>query len=99
MARLLCDDWGCPAMVSCALHWGRSEAYWAMTQEPRGFQKGDRKAWQEACPEYQRDVVRPWMIEAHRHPETTPSGAWQMPLFVDVGGSALGARRASEGGV
>lgn len=84
MSRPKCDDWACPALVSCAHHFGRSLAYWAMTVEPQRFEKGDRKAGKEACADYERDKVRPWMVEAHRTPATTPSGAWRMPLFVDV---------------
>tara|TARA_R110002124_G_scaffold173690_5_gene341343 strand:- start:10940 stop:11218 length:279 start_codon:yes stop_codon:yes gene_type:complete len=83
-ARPYCDDWACPALVSCRHHFGRSLDYWAMRQEGGRFQKGNRKAFQEACAEYERDQIRPWMVEAHRTPHLTPTGAWRMPLFVDL---------------
>lgn len=84
MARPMCDDWACPAMVSCARHFGRSLAYWAMSEEPRRFEKGERRLGQDSCPDYERDKVRPWMVEALTPPPLTPTGAWRMPLFVDV---------------
>lgn len=61
-----CDDWGCPAHVSCGRHYGRSEHFAAMSASPVDFARPPRAAGAEACDSYTRDVTRPWLIEAHR---------------------------------
>jgi hypothetical protein len=82
--RGYCDDWSCPARASCARHFGRSEAYWAMRQESGPFFKGKRKKSRDHCDDYRADRIRPWMLEAFQQP-AAPEGRWRMPLFVRVG--------------
>lgn len=86
MARPPCQDWGCPAKASCARHFGRHLAYWSMSGEPRQFMKRERKPGFGSCPEYEADKARDWMVDAFTAPSV--SGAWRMPLFVALAGSA-----------
>lgn len=61
-----CDDWGCPAHVSCARHYGRSEHFAAMSASPVDLAHPVRDDEAEACEHYARDVARSWLIEARR---------------------------------
>lgn len=66
MSRLTgyCEDWSCPAAVSCKWAWGRSAVYAAMSEEPgrTPLWKGPREQGAESCDRYQRDRVRKWLI-------------------------------------
>ena len=68
MARkVYCDDWRCPARVSCAHHFGRSAAYASMRegtkQEHGPFTKYDRDASEDrqSCSAYRFDRQKPWL--------------------------------------
>lgn len=54
-----CDDWGCPARVSCALHFGRSAAYAAMRRARTRARPRPKHAG--SCPDYRRDRRKPWL--------------------------------------
>lgn len=58
-----CEDWSCPAGISCAHHFGRSEVYAGMSVEPGATKlwKGPRTAGAESCSEYARDRVKSWL--------------------------------------
>lgn len=86
MARAYCHDWSCPAKASCANHFGRSRAYWAMEHEGLPPVNAKRAADAEACEDYRRDQIQPWMIEAFGPFGDRPDGSWRMPLYVEVGG-------------
>lgn len=81
-----CDDWACPAKASCARHFGRSINYWrfdveADHREGVRFAKGPREAGHDHCKDYERDEIRPWMVDAFTA-SPLPEGRWRMPLFV-----------------
>lgn len=58
-APTYCDDWGCPAHVSCRHAWGRSPEYWAFDEaETRHF---GREPGAESCDEYERDDPREYL--------------------------------------
>lgn len=65
-SRVFCDDWGCPAKVSCAHHFGRSHAYASMkgadaenSVHTRTF---GRKPGADDCADYRFDRPRPWLL-------------------------------------
>jgi hypothetical protein len=58
----LCDDWSCPAKVSCMHHFGRSKAYAAMTLPAPQLRKPPRKADAECCAHYVTDRPRAWLL-------------------------------------
>jgi hypothetical protein len=62
MAKPLCDDWGCPAAVSCALHYGRSEAYAAMTLPAPPMARHGRDTGTVHCADYRCDKPRAWLL-------------------------------------
>jgi hypothetical protein len=65
-----CDDWGCPAWVSCKHAFGRSKAYAAMSggEEPKRYRLSsierdgfyDRRL-REWCEQYEFDKPKPWL--------------------------------------
>lgn len=59
---LYCDDWQCPDKWRCAHHLCRSEEYWAMSDKPLDFFRGDRRAW--GCVNFRKDVYKPWLTAA-----------------------------------
>lgn len=61
MSRPLCQDWGCPAKVSCARHFGRSLAYAEMRLPGPPLYRGERAVDEESCADYERDKPREWM--------------------------------------
>ncbi|WP_448207261.1 hypothetical protein [Azospirillum sp. sgz302134] len=67
-ANTLCDDWACPAGVSCAHHLGRSEAYAKMEiPEPEVIRR-EREADAESCADYRCDRPKMWLLpNAHVH--------------------------------
>lgn len=84
-----CDDWACPARASCARAWGRAREYWRFRpdlddREGVALRKMGRAAGEDACDEYERDEVRPWMVEAYAPPPSR-DGGWRMPQFVRWG--------------
>lgn len=91
MARAYCHDWACPARASCALHFGRSKAYWAMTTKDADGVNAKRPPEAEACDLYVRDKIQPWMVEAFGPFGEQADGSWRMPLYVDV--ASHGVRR------
>lgn len=66
-APILCDNWSCPAAISCAQHFGRSAAYAAMRE---GTQLRTRVVphGKDACAEYRFDKPKPWLM-----PMATPA--------------------------
>ena len=61
-----CEDWQCPSKWSCAHALCRSYEYWAMVDKPLNLFKGDRRRYQDACADYERDQPREWMKDAFR---------------------------------
>jgi hypothetical protein len=55
----LCEDWQCPIKWSCARALARSREYWSMSEDPLDLYKAARSG--EDCPEYERDIPRPWL--------------------------------------
>lgn len=69
MARKIwCDDWSCPARVSCAHNFGRSAAYASMRERVMvahgPFTSYDRHASEEgqSCDAYRRDRAKLWLM-------------------------------------
>jgi len=62
--RRYCEDWQCPSKWSCAQALCRSHAYWAMSERPLELFKGERRRYQDACADYERDIPRPWLKDA-----------------------------------
>jgi hypothetical protein len=58
----LCDNWACPAAVSCALHFGRSRAYAAMSLDHTPLRTRALPKGADACAEYRCDKPRSWLI-------------------------------------
>lgn len=71
--RPYCDDWQCPAAVSCALHYGRSSAYAAMRAAP--VERRDRDPKRDSCADYEFDRPKAWLGSPARS-----SGALLMPF-------------------
>ena len=61
-----CDDWSCPAHVSCARHFGRSRAYAAMSDRiaSTGHGPGTHffRGIKESCAQYEFDAIKPWLM-------------------------------------
>jgi len=61
-----CDDWECPARVSCARHFGRSSAYAAMRREHESTGHGPGtwyfRGIKEHCPRYEFDKPKEWLM-------------------------------------
>jgi hypothetical protein len=58
-----CDDWSCPAAVSCKWHFGRSHDYASMANPTRNdFWRGEREAGADSCRRYQFDQIKPWLV-------------------------------------
>lgn len=60
--RTLCDDWTCPAAVSCAHALGRSPDYASF--KPVRIRRRDRQPGKEHCAEYRLDKPKPWLLSA-----------------------------------
>jgi len=58
---VFCDDWDCPAAVSCGHAFGRSEAYASMRMPSPPAQKFGREEGAEACARYFTDKPRSWI--------------------------------------
>lgn len=58
----LCDNWACPAWVSCALAVGRSPEFAAA--DTRGVEIETRHVLpgKDSCNEYRQDKARPWLM-------------------------------------
>jgi hypothetical protein len=69
--RVLCDNWACPAGISCALHFGRSAAYAAMREGTR-LRARVVPHGKDACAEYLFDKPREWLLPMAR--QHTPGG-------------------------
>lgn len=67
-AKVWCDDWRCPARVSCAHHFGRSAAYAAMkpakVESVENTFRYDRTGSKDpdACAEYRFDKPKEWLV-------------------------------------
>jgi hypothetical protein len=61
-APTYCDDWQCPAWISCARHIGRSREYAAMKVPEPKTKKFGRAADEEFCADYQFDTPKAWMM-------------------------------------
>jgi hypothetical protein len=66
VSKVYCDDWSCPARVSCAHHFGRSAAYAGMREGSKvesvvhsGIYKRD--ADKDSCSEYRLDKPKDWL--------------------------------------
>ena len=57
-----CDDWACPAHVSCARHFGRSNHYAAMSEVGYTLEKLARDPQKEFCPSYEFDEPQTWLL-------------------------------------
>jgi hypothetical protein len=60
-----CDDWSCPAAVSCAKHFGRSRAYYRMDDKARvGHGPGTIyfRGIRDSCERYEFDAIKPWLM-------------------------------------
>jgi hypothetical protein len=65
-----CDDWRCPAKVSCAKHFGRSAAYGRMEERARvdSIEQTGRFNWMQgpdagnSCAEYRLDKPKAWLM-------------------------------------
>jgi hypothetical protein len=63
--KVWCDDWACPASVSCAHHFGRSAAYAAMrpgskVESIENTGKYERDL--QNCASYRFDRAKPWLM-------------------------------------
>lgn len=77
----LCDDWTCPSAQSCARHFGRSQAYAAMSLNHPPLAQGRR--WAEidgrlvqldACADFKIDGPHPWLIPYDGQAFADPAG-------------------------
>lgn len=62
--RLLCDDWRCPASISCRHHFGRSACYASMDERARYVKDDGRFArgkGNDACIQYEFDRPKKWL--------------------------------------
>lgn len=57
----LCDNWACPAKVSCALHIGRSAAFAAIAERTPSTRTRTLPDGADSCAEYRTDKPRPWL--------------------------------------
>lgn len=71
MIEVYCDDWGCPARASCALHFGRSHAYAAMSDRRvriESIENTGRFNWMtgpdagKSCEHYELDKPKKWLM-------------------------------------
>lgn len=75
--RWLCEDWECPAHRSCARHFGRSDAYAAMSEkhaplvipvvtdrdaDDRVLIEPARLPEADSCEFYERDGFKLWLV-------------------------------------
>lgn len=60
--RVYCEDWACPAAVSCAEHFGRSRHYAAMLQTGYMLVKPPRDPDADSCPAYRFDRPKKWLM-------------------------------------
>lgn len=64
--RFYCEDWQCPALDSCARHFGRSYAYaamvqWADSEDATAYFTPERAPFADQCQHYEMDRPRKWM--------------------------------------
>jgi hypothetical protein len=59
----LCDNWGCPAAVSCIQHFGRSRAYAAFKRQVP-TETRQHNPLTGHCAEYRCDQPRVWNLSA-----------------------------------
>jgi hypothetical protein len=59
--KVYCEDWACPAAVSCARHFGRSREYAGMRDRGYRLEKFAREPGVDSCDQYERDKPRPWL--------------------------------------
>lgn len=60
--KTYCEDWACPAAVSCARHFGRSSAYAGMKRHPAfNLEKFDRGVGADCCAFYEYDKPKAWL--------------------------------------
>ena len=71
--RTFCDDWDCPAAISCGHAFWRSAAYAAMRMPTPPTRKFGREEGAEVCTEYFTDKPRAWIhgdsVGNTTHPE------------------------------
>ena len=60
-AKTWCDDWACPARVSCAHHFGRSAAYGGVREHHEPIRRRSRMPDADSCPDYRFDRPKPWL--------------------------------------
>jgi hypothetical protein len=72
-----CEDWACPARVSCALHFGRSADYARMDERRRfTLKKFDRDPSKDCCTEYEFDKPKKFLAIKPGQITHWPQGAW-----------------------
>lgn len=77
-----CDDWTCPARVSCAHHFGRSAAYAGMKPAKTGhgfgtpYDRFETKGDPDSCPAYRFDRPKPWLLPRPGDVNLIPGGVW-----------------------
>jgi hypothetical protein len=60
--KVYCEDWGCPAAISCAHHFGRSREYaGGMRETGYRLAKFQREPEADSCRLYEFDRVKPWL--------------------------------------
>lgn len=71
MTKVYCDDWRCPARASCAQHFGRSQAYAAMSDrraKVESVENTGRFNWMagpdagNSCEHYRLDKPKEWLM-------------------------------------
>lgn len=76
--KMLCEDWGCPARASCALHFGRSIAYARMDGRARSVPDDDHfdRAYLGHCQHYKFDRPKVWLKILPGQITHVPKGAF-----------------------
>lgn len=62
--KAYCEDWACPALVSCALHIGRSRHYAEMRERSLDLFTPPRTPDADFCALYRFDKAKPWLQPA-----------------------------------
>jgi len=81
--KLYCNDWTCPARVSCAHHFGRSKVYFAMSDPNPKTAHGPDTPYdrhesedRQSCASYRFDRQKEWLRAQPGDVNYLPHGAW-----------------------
>ena len=74
--RVYCEDWACPAAVSCAEHFGRSRHYAAMLDRGYILVKPPRDPKADSCAAYRFDRPKKWLAPQPGQITHVPEGSW-----------------------